>query len=36
MAEERKVVCFVDEREVRECLVGPGGGLLLGLLDGES
>ena len=32
VAEERRVVCFVDEKELEGCLVGPGGDLLLGLL----
>lgn len=34
--EERRVVCWVSEGEVESCLEGAGGGILRGLLVGES
>ena len=36
VAEERRVICFVDERELEGCLDGPGGSLLQGLLRGDA
>ena len=34
--EERIVVSWVAEKEVEECLDGPGGGILSGLLRGDD
>lgn len=31
--EEKRIVCFVDENEVKSCLNGVGRGILMGLLD---
>ena len=36
VAEERRVVCFVDEKELEGCLDGVGGSLLQGLLIGYA
>ncbi len=35
-AEERFVICFVDEKEVLGCLEGVGGGILRGLLASDE
>ena len=35
VAEERKIVCFVDEKELESCLDGAGRSLLQGLLNGD-